>query len=396
MNGNPKDVESSGIYQILNTANGKRYIGSAIRISKRWAEHRRDLQKGTHHSVALQKAWHKYGPDNFAFSVVELCDVAFLIQTEQRHIDERGDYNICRVAGSRLGLKHSPEAIGRMKAAQAKIKSVPGWVSPTKGKKYSRDVCERMAAPKRGRKRGPMSDATKAKLSAANKGVARNVGRPVPEATRQKLRDANLGKKKPLEQLMAAAKLDEAVVRQILQLRLNKKTYLQISEVVGVGWRAVERICLRRRYKWVDPHIPPLTAEVIGRGGYKQSSEHIKKVSESRARNRQQAIASGAITLRHPPSEEQKTENRRRAAQAAWAKRKAEGFEKRTFTDEHKKAISESRKAMFASGYKKPDISEETRQRLSAAQRQKWESEEYRAKVSEKIKEGWKFRRIAA
>lgn len=34
----------SGIYQIINTVNGKRYIGSAVNLGKRWINHRVGLK----------------------------------------------------------------------------------------------------------------------------------------------------------------------------------------------------------------------------------------------------------------------------------------------------------------------------------------------------------------
>lgn len=50
---------SSGIYEIVNTINGKRYVGSAVSLKRRWVDHRRDLRAGKHHSRHLQNAWAK-------------------------------------------------------------------------------------------------------------------------------------------------------------------------------------------------------------------------------------------------------------------------------------------------------------------------------------------------
>ena len=51
----------SGIYEILNTANGKRYIGSAVHFARRWYLHCWKLNRGEHHSAKLQNAWNKHG-----------------------------------------------------------------------------------------------------------------------------------------------------------------------------------------------------------------------------------------------------------------------------------------------------------------------------------------------
>ena len=55
------------IYQIRNKINDKCYIGSAVKILDRWWLHKKMLRNGNHHSVKLQRAWDKYGENNFAF-----------------------------------------------------------------------------------------------------------------------------------------------------------------------------------------------------------------------------------------------------------------------------------------------------------------------------------------
>lgn len=47
----------TGIYQIRNTANGKRYVGSAVKFAQRWRQHAHLLRKRKHHSRILQNAW---------------------------------------------------------------------------------------------------------------------------------------------------------------------------------------------------------------------------------------------------------------------------------------------------------------------------------------------------
>ena len=66
--------ERSGIYAIVNTVNGKRYVGSAKRFRTRWNAHRAALNKGLHHSRHLQSAWNKYGAEAFVFTIIEFCE----------------------------------------------------------------------------------------------------------------------------------------------------------------------------------------------------------------------------------------------------------------------------------------------------------------------------------
>jgi len=110
----------SGVYQIVNTVNGKRYVGSAKCFRDRWSKHRRDLGKGVHHSQYLQRAWNKYGADKFDFEVVLVCSPADAVFYEQRMMDvhksanHRCGYNIAPAAGSQLGLKHSQKSREQM------------------------------------------------------------------------------------------------------------------------------------------------------------------------------------------------------------------------------------------------------------------------------------------
>jgi group I intron endonuclease len=60
-----------GIYKILNTVNGKFYIGSSTNLRKRLYEHYRELSLSIHTNKHLQLAWDKYGKDNFKFEILE-------------------------------------------------------------------------------------------------------------------------------------------------------------------------------------------------------------------------------------------------------------------------------------------------------------------------------------
>jgi group I intron endonuclease len=101
---------ASGIYEIRNTINGHRYIGSAVNIYNRWKNHRWELKQETHHNLHLQRAWSKYGENSFVFSVLEYCNKSALIEREQFYIDlHNPEYNTSKTAGSRLGCIHKEE-----------------------------------------------------------------------------------------------------------------------------------------------------------------------------------------------------------------------------------------------------------------------------------------------
>lgn len=99
-----------GIYVIKNTLNEHCYIGSTRMLTKRRSKHWFLLQRGIHHSKYLQRAYNKYGEYSFRFSVILFCEPFELLRYEQALIDwTKPEYNICQVAGSRLGVPQSEE-----------------------------------------------------------------------------------------------------------------------------------------------------------------------------------------------------------------------------------------------------------------------------------------------
>jgi group I intron endonuclease len=65
-------LTKSGIYIIRHVESNKIYIGSAVRLNKRWNFHRFKLRQNMHENSRLQNAWNKYGEDAFEFSIIEL------------------------------------------------------------------------------------------------------------------------------------------------------------------------------------------------------------------------------------------------------------------------------------------------------------------------------------
>lgn len=102
----------SGIYQIINKINNHSYIGSAVSIESRFRTHKSCLKNNKHHSLYLQRAWDKYGEYNFEFLILEYVqDIPLLLKREQYYLDELNpEYNICKIAGSCLGVKGTKES----------------------------------------------------------------------------------------------------------------------------------------------------------------------------------------------------------------------------------------------------------------------------------------------
>lgn len=168
---------SSGIYAITNIVNGKRYIGSAINIRKRWNRHTSELDLGKHTNNHLQHAWNKYGSENFQFSIIELCPADQLLDREQIYIDEKSDFNICMTAGNTLGVKPSPETMKKLVAShkgkhpsaetRAKMSAAHKGNKYSVGRTYTVEERAKRSIAMKGRTFSPES---RAKMSAARKG----------------------------------------------------------------------------------------------------------------------------------------------------------------------------------------------------------------------------------
>jgi group I intron endonuclease len=108
--------KSAGIYLILSKTNGKRYVGSSIRICDRWGRHLSELRANKHHSQHLQNHFNKYGEQDLIFTVLEVVERGelnlndfkeLLLSREQAYLDnwEECQFNSRPIAGSNLGHK---------------------------------------------------------------------------------------------------------------------------------------------------------------------------------------------------------------------------------------------------------------------------------------------------
>jgi len=145
----------SGVYEILNTLNGHRYIGSSKNIVSRWRDHKKTLRANNHRSRYLQRAWNKYGEGLFKFSVLVCCEKEHNLLYEQMFIDKLNpSYNLEKIAGSSLGTKRSESAIENMRKAKADIgeetrEKMSRWQM---GRKLPKETREKQSLVRRGRK----------------------------------------------------------------------------------------------------------------------------------------------------------------------------------------------------------------------------------------------------
>lgn len=83
---------NSGIYEIRNKVNGKQYIGRSKKLNKRLYNHKNLLVNNSHYNVHLQRAWNKYGGDNFKFGLLMKCREQIIVFVEQYWIDKLNSY----------------------------------------------------------------------------------------------------------------------------------------------------------------------------------------------------------------------------------------------------------------------------------------------------------------
>jgi len=85
--GDALQFNGSGIYEIRLIGTERRYVGRSVGVGGRLFTHVKQLMLNTHCNRKLQNAWNKYGPDRFAFKVMQKVDGAALADAEQAWIN---------------------------------------------------------------------------------------------------------------------------------------------------------------------------------------------------------------------------------------------------------------------------------------------------------------------
>ena len=111
----------SGIYRWNNLVTGDSYVGSAVNLTNRLKKYfspiflKKEILK---YRSKINNSLLKYGYNKFSLDILEYCEPNVLIKREQYYFDIlKPEYNILKIAGSRLGCKHSLETIINIKLA---------------------------------------------------------------------------------------------------------------------------------------------------------------------------------------------------------------------------------------------------------------------------------------
>src|SRR3990167_2066728 len=171
-----------GIYKIVNTIDGKQYVGSAVNLLKRQSLHWHHLKHGTHVNAHLQYAWNKYGEEALEFRVVGKCPPEKLIQLEQEVMDHlKPEYNLSPTAGSQLGMKHSDEARRKMsEACRGRVHSA----------ETRRKISEAASGEKNGHWGKTHTQEARQRISEAAKGNTRWLGKKHSVEAKRKMSNA--------------------------------------------------------------------------------------------------------------------------------------------------------------------------------------------------------------
>ncbi len=265
----PRVRHKTGVYQIRNLIDGKIYIGSAASsFAQRWSGHLSRLRKGRHRNKHLQRAWIKYGEDNFVFEVLECCTPEQATCFEQVWIDvsgacnQRFGYNLNPTAGNMLGHKHTEEAkakissagIGRRHTEDAKAKIA----AASKGRKQTEETLkkykERRQTPEA---KAKISDAAKRQWEDEDHRL--NVSNKNREANKEQFSDSVKRERHRLavirqQEANGTAALTEDIVREARQLKkLNPRfwTYKRLCERYNCGFITIYKAVVGRTWSHV-------------------------------------------------------------------------------------------------------------------------------------------------
>ena len=209
-------MDKSGIYTITNLIDSKIYVGYATNFRKRKGDHFANLKNNKHKNIHLQRAYNKYGKDNFICELIEECEVEHLTSQENywsnlldAHNPKRG-YNI-RPTGIDTLVSHSQETKDKISKSHL-------------GKKLSKETIEKLKII--------------------------NTGRKHTEKSKDNMREAMYENVKG-----GCIKLNETQVKEIIGLINSGEKSSKIAEKFGVDRHTISNIKYNKQWKFIHKGI---------------------------------------------------------------------------------------------------------------------------------------------
>lgn len=175
----------SGIYAIQRIGSQDCYIGQSTDIEHRWHVHRSRLRHGKYKPRHIQNVYDKHGPSIFEYVILEEVEprpgfIDLLVEREQAWIERlRPAYNVRPAGKSNLGMRHTADSRKKMSASRLGNRNTLGY-------KQSAETKAAQSARQMGRKRGPMSDEQRAKISASLRGKKQTEAQRAATAARMR------------------------------------------------------------------------------------------------------------------------------------------------------------------------------------------------------------------
>lgn len=125
---NPIEFQIPGVYLWINKINLKVYVGSSMNLHKRYKSYcniANTNNSGKESKCFINDALRKYGMENFEFYILQQfisnTNKSIILEKEQywmdfyKSHDQEIGYNICKMAGSRSGSRHSQNTLNKFK-----------------------------------------------------------------------------------------------------------------------------------------------------------------------------------------------------------------------------------------------------------------------------------------
>ena len=203
------------LYKIVNTLNGKVYIGQTVNTGRRWSDHKW-LSKHKQEQY-IHRAMNKYGIEKFEYVIIAVCrssedanDIEKTLIEQYRSRNQEFGYNIAPGGETPWNKGLSPEQ------------------QPMYGKHHSEESRKKISEGNIGKKMSPHTDEWKQKCTEWL------TGRPVSEETGEKLSNSNKGLKrseqtrKRISEYQSGKNLSSA---QKMKISLSKRKFNDEQEL---------------------------------------------------------------------------------------------------------------------------------------------------------------------